>query len=186
MISRSLYATDWHVEPYESLLEMADRAPNRGILLVEDSANRLVEAIDWLKENMLWMPVIGFTAAPLPSEIVRAVLAGAIGYLAWPFSQTEFEETLSIMEHVRPGAVEFEQRRSRSMALLAGLSKREREVVDWMLDCYTNKEMALVMGISPKTVEIHRCNLMRKLGARGTADAVRIAVEAIQARKTLR
>jgi DNA-binding CsgD family transcriptional regulator len=56
------------------------------------------------------------------------------------------------------------------------LTKREREVLSLISEGYSNKEGALRMSISPRTFESHRAEAMRKLGARNTADLVRLAL----------
>ena len=56
------------------------------------------------------------------------------------------------------------------------LTKREREVLSLISEGYSNKEGALRMNISPRTFESHRAEAMRKLGARNTADLVRLAL----------
>ncbi|WP_255548125.1 response regulator transcription factor [Erythrobacter ani] len=61
---------------------------------------------------------------------------------------------------------------------IANLSVREREVLDWLTEGSSNKVIARRLEISPRTVEIHRANMMHKLGARHAADAVRLRLEA--------
>jgi DNA-binding CsgD family transcriptional regulator len=56
------------------------------------------------------------------------------------------------------------------------LTRREREVLSLISEGYSNKQGALRMGISPRTFESHRAEAMRKLGARNTADLVRLAL----------
>ena len=56
------------------------------------------------------------------------------------------------------------------------LTRREREVLKLISEGHTNKQGALRMGISPRTFESHRAEVMRKLGARNTADLVRTAL----------
>ena len=58
------------------------------------------------------------------------------------------------------------------------LSTREREVLEWLAQGSSNKSIARELEISPRTVEIHRANMMNKLGAAHTAEAVRLQVEA--------
>ncbi|MEM6267027.1 MAG: LuxR C-terminal-related transcriptional regulator, partial [Pseudomonadota bacterium] len=61
---------------------------------------------------------------------------------------------------------------------IASLSGREREVLDWLAEGSSNKVIARELDISPRTVEIHRANMMNKLGARHAAEAVRLKLEA--------
>ncbi len=56
------------------------------------------------------------------------------------------------------------------------LTKREREVLSFISEGYSNKQGALQMSISPRTFESHRAEAMRKLGARNTADLIRLAL----------
>jgi DNA-binding CsgD family transcriptional regulator len=56
------------------------------------------------------------------------------------------------------------------------LTRREREVLNLISEGYSNKQGALMMGISPRTFESHRAEAMRKLGARNTAELVRLAL----------
>ena len=61
---------------------------------------------------------------------------------------------------------------------LRELTPRELEVLTAMAEGQSNKQIASVLGLSPRTVEIHRANMMRTLQAKRTADAVRMALEA--------
>ena len=58
------------------------------------------------------------------------------------------------------------------------LSPREREVLSGVSEGYSSKEVARTLGISPRTVELHRANVLTKLGVRNVAAAVRLSVEA--------
>ena len=61
---------------------------------------------------------------------------------------------------------------------ISSLSVREREVLDWLTEGSSNKVITRELDISPRTVEIHRANMMHKLGARHAAEAVRLKLEA--------
>ncbi len=61
---------------------------------------------------------------------------------------------------------------------ISALSRREREVLDWLSQGLSNKAIARALEISPRTVEIHRANMMDKLGATHAAEAVRLRLEA--------
>jgi len=61
---------------------------------------------------------------------------------------------------------------------VAALTRREREVLIGLTRGYPNKTIAYELGISPRTVEVHRANLMQKLNVRSFSDALRIAFAA--------
>lgn len=70
------------------------------------------------------------------------------------------------------------QRRARAAALVAGLSPRQRQILEEMAAGYRNKQIAWRLSLSEKTVKMHRALLLERLGAKTSADAIRIAVEA--------
>jgi len=65
-----------------------------------------------------------------------------------------------------------------AIARIAALTPRGRDVLNGILAGRSNKMIAHSLGISPRTVEIHRARMMRDLGARHVADAIRLACEA--------
>ncbi len=70
------------------------------------------------------------------------------------------------------------QRRARATALVAALSPRQRQILEEMAAGYRNKQIAWRLSLSEKTVKMHRALLLERLGAKTSADAIRIAVEA--------
>jgi two-component system response regulator FixJ len=107
---------------------------------------------------------------------VRAMKAGAVDFLEKPFD----EETL--MFSVRRAANQISSAGNRLAALedgqtrLMDLTKREREVLDLVVAGRANKVIAHELGISPRTVELHRARVMDKMNARTVADLVRITL----------
>jgi FixJ family two-component response regulator len=73
---------------------------------------------------------------------------------------------------------ERDQTDERFKVQIAGLSAREREVLDGLLAGGTNKTIARDLDISPRTVEAHRARIMERLGARSLPELVQIAVAA--------
>ena len=58
----------------------------------------------------------------------------------------------------------------KSLGLIKQLSAREQEVLDGLLDGRTSKEIAVALDIRPKTVDVHRANVMKKMGVASSAD----------------
>lgn len=109
---------------------------------------------------------------------VRAMKAGAIDFIEKPFEKalllSAIEDAFSSM--ARSDAV---QERSKNASVrLQVLTPRERDVLDGLAKGLPNKTIAYDLGISPRTVEIHRANLMSKLEVRSLSEALRLAFAA--------
>jgi FixJ family two-component response regulator len=112
--------------------------------------------------------------ANIPSS-VRAMKAGAVEFLVKPFHD---EELLQAIE----SAIEQDRSVRQSRSELAGLraayehlSRREREVLPLVVAGLTNRESAVNLGIAEITLQVHRGQIMRKLGARSVPELVRMA-----------
>ncbi len=84
----------------------------------------------------------------------------------------------SQMDVTGPAGAPAVDRRRHASEQVSGLTPRQREVLEQMMLGYRNKQIAMRLRISEKTVKMHRAALLTKLGAASSADAVRIAVEA--------
>ena len=69
-------------------------------------------------------------------------------------------------------------RRERAAEAVGALTVRQHQVLDHMIRGYLNKQIAAFLGIDEKTVKMHRAALLRRLGVRSSAEAIRIGVEA--------
>jgi two-component system, LuxR family, response regulator FixJ len=109
-------------------------------------------------------------------EVVKAVRSGAVSVFVKPFQYTEMTHMVAqeLKQDVRPGDDPFA---SAQVQGKASLTEREIEVVHHVVAGKTNKEIAVALNISPRTVEVHRAAAMRKLGARNTADMVRMTLD---------
>ena len=109
---------------------------------------------------------------------VRAMKAGAVDFLEAPWtSETLLFAVGTALAEIRD-AGERAQARDESRDRVAALSERERAVLEGLLAGGTNKTIARTLGLSPRTVEIHRARLMEALGAHTLPEAVLIATAA--------
>jgi len=124
------------------------------------------------------LPVIIMTGHGDVTLAVKAMKAGAVDFIEKPFGK---EALLGSLDegYRRLYRKEATADRARDAAIrLQALTPRERDVLDGLGQGLPNKTIAYDLGISPRTVEIHRANLMTKLGVRSLSEALRIAFAA--------
>lgn len=178
--ARTAFALGHHAEVYHDLDELFERPPASGVLLIRQRTLdvSLSELFDQLGEFGLWLPVIVCSADPEVEQVVAAVKQGALDYLALPLDPTPLARSLAMVARESASQAAARRRVNYARSKIGPLSKREREVLEWLADGNSNKVIARELDISPRTVEIHRANMMNKLGARHAAEAVRLWLEA--------
>jgi two-component system, LuxR family, response regulator FixJ len=127
-----------------------------------------------LKVRGVRLPVIVITGHADVPLAVEAMKAGAVDFIEKPFNDE------SLLSAVR-AAIERHARNNRRdesaaaiRAKLESLSPREREVLDGLVAGLPNKTIAYDLNISARTVEVHRANLMTRMGANSVAELVRM------------
>ncbi|WP_374449815.1 response regulator FixJ [Stella sp.] len=168
------------VETYESGLRFLERAaaivPGCVLLDVRMPGLNGLELQRELANRRIALPVVVMTGHGDVSTAVQAMKAGAVDFVEKPFDD---EHILRLVEEaLARGAADY--RRSReaadATALVEQLSQRERDVLECLIAGRSNKLIAFDLGISPRTVEIYRANMMEKLKARSVSEAVRVAI----------
>ena len=131
-----------------------------------------------LQESRVGLPVIIMTGHGDVGLAVKAMKAGAVDFIEKPFEKaTLFASLEEGFRRLSRKEATGDRRRDAEVRLL-GLTARERDVLDGLAQGLPNKTIAYDLGISPRTVEIHRANLMAKLGVRSLSEALRIAFAA--------
>ena len=127
---------------------------------------------DELKRRGIQLPVVFVTAHGDVPLAVEAMRKGASNFLEKPFSEE------ALVDALRSALANARNRGAGGMAneLLAKLSPRERQVLDLVVASKPNKIIADILGISIKTVELHRANMMNKLGVRSLPDLMKVAL----------
>lgn len=137
-----------------------------------------LELQEQLLRRALAFPLIVVTGHADVPLAVRAMKAGALDFIEKPFTPgtilASVENALSRLAAPVDGDGEAEQ----ATARLATLSPREREVLEGLLAGLPNKSIAYDLGISPRTVEIHRARVMDKMQAHSLSELVRIGLAA--------
>lgn len=121
------------------------------------------------------MPVIVLTGHGDISIAVQAMKAGAVDFLEKPFEKDQLLGAIAVafdrLDH-HHDAVQFERDAATRLAVL---TPRELDVLRGLVRGHPNKTIAYDLGISPRTVEVYRANLMSKLGARSLSEVLRLA-----------
>lgn len=131
-----------------------------------------------LTEHGINMPVIVLTGHGDVSVAVQAMKAGAIDFLEKPYEKSHLSAAIEKAFDRLEDKSAHGQREAQARAKLAGLTPRERDVLNRLVEGMTNKAVAEDLNISARTVEIHRANLMEKLEAESLSAALKIAFSA--------
>ncbi|BBO21897.1 MAG: DNA-binding response regulator [Rhodocyclaceae bacterium] len=122
-------------------------------------------------------PIIFITGHGDVQMAVRAVQAGAFDFVEKPFNDQDLLDRIQKAITHDAGQRGKEEQRSQLKALFASLTPREREVLDHVVEGMSNKGIANALGLSAKTVEVHRAKVMEKLHARSLSDLVKMAMQ---------
>lgn len=142
------------------------------IRMPEMSGLDLVRA---LKARGARHPVIVITGHGDVPLAVEAMKAGVVDFLEKPFDDVAMLTAIRAAQAQR-SAGQQDPERARIRDLLAALSPREHEVLDGVVEGKLNKIIAHELGISPRTVEVYRANVMSKTGARSLSELVRMVL----------
>jgi two-component system, LuxR family, response regulator FixJ len=129
-----------------------------------------------LRERKISVPVIVITGHGDIPLAVEAMKIGAIDFLEKPFDDEVLIASVKAALRQKEGEARRHGERAEIESRLATLSSRERDVLGGLVAGRANKQIAYDLGISPRTVEIYRANLMSKMQAGSLSDLVRMAL----------
>ncbi len=138
-----------------------------GLELQEELARRRVQT-----------PIIFVTGHGDVPMAVAAMKGGAADFVEKPFDQADLKRKVEAMLERARETAQTNERRRITEALLARLTAREQQVLERIVAGRLNKQIADDLGISIKTVEAHRANIMDKLQANTVADLMKVALAA--------
>jgi len=127
-----------------------------------------------LKSRGVTQPVIVITGHADVPLAVEAMKAGAVDFIEKPFNDDVLLSAIRVAIDRHGRDTRHSEEIAAIKAKLASLSPREREVLDGLVAGLPNKTIAYDLKISARTVEVHRANLMTRMGARSVADLVRM------------
>ena len=131
-----------------------------------------------LRARGIMLPVIIMTGHGDIDMAVAAMKAGACDFIEKPFEKAALLGCVESARRLSAADRGANAQAEEAKARLNILTDRERDVLDGLVEGLPNKTIAYDLGISPRTVEIHRANLMQKLEVKSLAEALRIAFHA--------
>ena len=177
-----LKTSGFRVQSYESgdhlLKSAASLEPGCILLDIRMPGMDGLEVQQALKERGVALPVVIMTGHGDVTLAVQAMKAGAVDFIEKPFEKAVLLGAIDQAFSRLDRSSEARERAKEAEVQLNGLTPREREVLDGLAQGLPNKTIAYDLGISPRTVEIHRANLMSKLGVKSLSEALRIAFAA--------
>jgi len=175
-----LEGKDWRVRCFDSAESFLARYDPREIacLIVDIRMGGMsgLDLQDRLIERKSPLPIVFITGHGDVPMAVDTMKKGALDFIQKPFNEPEL---LSLVERMLERAREAftqQQRAANREALLAKLTSREAQVLERIVAGRLNKQIADDLGISIKTVEAHRANIMEKMGANTVADLLKVAL----------
>lgn len=159
---------------------LADDYPKNGCLIADIRMPDMsgLELQEEVTRRHIDLPVIIITGHGDVPLAVQAMKAGAIDFLEKPFSEdmilASVRRAMEVGSRARGRAAETRAAKD----LLSALTPRERGVLDKLVQGRSNKLVAHELGISPRTVEIHRAHIMNKMDASSLSDLVRLVLAA--------
>ena len=136
-----------------------------------------LELQERLAAQRIHIPIIFITGHGDVQMAVRAVQAGAFDFVEKPFNDQD------LLDRIQRAIARDAERRDRDLqqarlrALFASLTPRESEVLELVVEGLSNKAVANTLGLSAKTVEVHRAKVMEKMHARSLSDLVKMAMQ---------
>jgi two-component system response regulator FixJ len=175
-----LRSAAFEVKSFESakafLDVLPDAAPGCVITDVRMPDMSGIELLRRLKELKIGVPVIVITGHGDVALAVEAMKIGAADFFEKPFDDDLLVASVRAALRQREGQTKRGAERAEIEHRISTLSPREKDVLTGLIEGRANKQIAFDLGISPRTVEIYRANLMNKMQADSLSDLVRMAL----------
>lgn len=171
------FQTSFSIDTLSFFAAIERRRPDAAIINFSVGSDEGLAVMRRLRAMRSGISVCMISNQPQVELAVQAVKAGAIDVLTKPLDTDHLLDSVrdALRQDVHMGAVESGKRLIEVRGF-EQLTPREREVLQLITNGQSNKEAGRELGISPRTVEVHRARVMEKLGARNTADLMRIVL----------
>lgn len=172
------FQTAFSVDAAHFLSGVERRRPDVAIINIRIGNEDGLAILKRVKTLRTGTPVFILEDRPEVDSAVLAMKAGATDVFTKPIDSERLVRAVreALRQDIQLGAVVAGGRRHIEVRGFDQLTPREREVLQLITNGQSNKEAGRELGISPRTIEVHRARVMEKLGARNTADLMRIVL----------
>ena len=119
----------YYVEPCSDAGDYLLRFPQRGTILVQDEGEAIADVLAALHRHATWLPIVAYAESPEPESVVRALSAGAVDYLSWPFEIAKLAAHLKKLDGRFAALQKLRVRGLNARHKLNQLTKRDRKSV---------------------------------------------------------
>jgi two-component system, LuxR family, response regulator FixJ len=175
MLKYAGYRVESHVSGVEFLKDA--KSAERGCVLLDVRMPEMdgLQVQQEMAARGIDMPVVILTGHGDIALAVKAMRGGAVNFIEKPYEKEELLRAIEEAYTRLDRSHDRDMKAGEAKIRLASLTGRERDVLNGLVAGYPNKTIAYDLGISPRTVEIYRANMMEKLRVRSLSEALRIA-----------
>lgn len=164
-------------DPQAFLAQVAKLAPGCLVLDIRMPVISGLKLQEQLNAHGIDWPTIVISGHGDIEACRRAFRNGAIDFLSKPVDEQDLIDAIQKGQDALERALRLRAEKAETLALLAGLTPREREVLGRITEGFTTREIAEGLGLSPRTVESHRAAIGAKLGTTSQAEMTRLWLE---------
>ncbi|MCY1669462.1 LuxR C-terminal-related transcriptional regulator [Novosphingobium sp. SL115] len=170
----------YHCEIHDGAAEFLKSKMHDGLVLLYDGgpASAVHAFLSRTAALGAWFGIVAYCENPAIAQVIAAIKGGALSFIGTPENPDVLDSALQAAAEEADRQYDARSNCAKACANLARLSRRENQVLELLVHGDSNKTIARHLDISPRTVEIHRMKLLGKLGAKNSADAIRLHVTA--------
>ena len=135
-----------------------------------------LEVLEHVVSSKFILPIVIITGHGDIPMAVKALRAGAVDFIEKPFTDKTILASIQLALDIKGGKARDETLARHIRERASQLTARERQVCNYLVLGLSNKGIAIKLGISPRTVEVHRARVLHKIQARNLAELVRMAL----------
>jgi RNA polymerase sigma factor (sigma-70 family) len=184
LLAASGYDTQVFATGGEFLQRYAPRPPACALIDLRLPGINGIELLRRLRLRNDHLPVVMMTGYPSASTAVEAMKLGALDYVEKPIDPVALLKAVDGALEVARKQHERRVERETVAGMMARLTPREREVLELVVAGHPSKDIAEQLGLSKKTVDLHRSHIMSKLQAQSVVDVVTMALTGRRTRRT--